>query len=180
MQSLSPGGYERKTPLKHHVYMVPGGQGLGTGLDTQLLSSCTPTAPIPPAVPCLALSTSDRWVSRSKAAVGSSHQPPRHDSVQDPSVPREALSHRFGWGAHTLLQPVPPNQGSAGNTCDAAAAPACLRGKAVWGCLRAGCPGHSGRTLPLVPRTLSVPRPVPRCLRSCPTHALVSTNPTGG
>lgn len=58
--------------------------------------------------------------------------------------------------------------------------PACLRGKEVWGCLRAGCPDHSGRTLPLVPRTLSVPRPVPRCLRSCPTHALVSANPAGG
>lgn len=40
-----------------------------------------------------------------------------------PSMPREALSYHFGLNVHTLLQPVPPNQDSAGNTWDIAAVP---------------------------------------------------------
>lgn len=40
-----------------------------------------------------------------------------------PSVPREVLSYHFGLNAHTLLQPGPANQGSAGNTWDIAAVP---------------------------------------------------------
>lgn len=166
--------------MEHPIYRVPRAQGL----DSWLLSFCTPMAPIPPAVPCLTLGTSDGRVPRPKPAVGSSHQPLEDDCVQDimpwslgkrcPATLVWVCTHcssrflliRAAQETHVMLLrlPTPPRL------------PA--RGKEVPGSLRAGCPGHRGRLLPLVPRTLSVPPPSPRRLHSCSHSCTRRVKPT--